>query len=220
MQLAAVVLARVLAYVEAADLNPRGTVYFPVLMRKLVDKFGFQKFPTTYEQTNEDKGIEFFEGRWNDVTVDKLAIFKGALVLDTSASTADSERIIEEALVWAATECGLNYRPGMIARKQYLSDVTFYSDVKLEALHPAVFRLQKSVSENASSAFKQALDFRVTQFVLDFDKTKTPLVTAPFSIQRRGNSHFTENKYFSEAPLPTEVHLKILEQFEADLIAQ
>jgi hypothetical protein len=217
MQLAAVTLARVLAYIETADLNPRGAVFFPELIRNLVNKFEFQKFPTTFEQTDEDKGVDFLEGRWNGVTVDKLTIFRGALVLDTSVSTSHSEQIVEEALTWASAECGLGYKPGMIARKQYLSDVTFYSKIRLTDTHTAILNLQKSISEKASITFGQPLNYDITHLGFDFDKTKTPLVTAAFSIQRRGNALFSENKYFSEAPLQTDVHLKLLEQFETDL---
>jgi len=220
MQLAAVTLARVLAYIETADLNPHGRVFFPELIRKLVERFEFQKFPTTFEQTDEDKGVEFFEGRWNGVTVDKLAIFRAALVLDTSASTSDSERIINESLTWAAQECGINYKPGMIKRKQYLSDLTFYSDVRLLDAHAAMVKLQQGITEAASAAFGQPLNYNLTHFGLDFDKTVTPLVAAAFSIQRRGNALFSENKYFSEAPLPTGIHIELLEQFERDLTVQ
>jgi hypothetical protein len=39
---------------------------------------------------------------------------------------------------------------------------------------------------------------------------------ASFSITRRAEARFSENKYFSEAPLPTDLHLKLLEQFEAE----
>jgi hypothetical protein len=42
---------------------------------------------------------------------------------------------------------------------------------------------------------------------------------APFTIQRRAETAFAENKYFSEAPLPTNEHVALLETFEADVIA-
>ncbi len=217
MQLASVVLARALGYVETADLNPGGAVFFPELVQKIVERFEFQKYPQTFEETDEDKGVTFIEGRWNGVNVDKFTIFRGALIVDTSASTTDSERIMDEALTWAATECGINYRPGMIRRKQYVSDLTFYSDVKLLAVHPALLKLQKAVTDHEEKHLGQRLEYDLTHFGLDFDHTLNPLVAAPFSIQRRGNSLFSENKYFSEAALPTDVHIKLLEQLEADL---
>ncbi len=217
MQLASVPLARVLAYIETTELNPRGSAFFPELIQRIVERFEFQKYPQSFEETNEEKGVNFFEGRWNGVNVSKLTIFTGALIVDTSSSTADSDTIVEEALLWAATDLGLNYKPGMIKRRQYISDLVFYSDIQLLAVHPAFVNLQKAVTETAAQYLWQRREYDMTHFGLDFDKTLTPLISAPFSIQRRGNALFTENKYFSEAPFPTDVHVKLIEQLEADL---
>jgi hypothetical protein len=38
---------------------------------------------------------------------------------------------------------------------------------------------------------------------------------APFVITHRAESRYSENKYFSEAPLPTDMHIEFLEEFEA-----
>jgi hypothetical protein len=42
---------------------------------------------------------------------------------------------------------------------------------------------------------------------------------ASLIIEHRVNTPFEENKYFSEAPLPTKLHIKFLEEFEADVLA-
>jgi hypothetical protein len=217
MQLASVPLARVLAYIEGTELNPHGSAFFPELMQKIIERFEFQKYPQSFEETDEQKGVNFFEGRWNGVNVNKFTIFTGALIVDTSASTADSERILEEALLWAAADLGLNYKPGMIKRKQYISDLLFYSDIRLLAVHPAFVNLQKAVTDAGEKYLWQRREYDLSHFGLDFDKTLTPLISAPFSIQRRGNALFTENKYFSEAPFPTDIHISLVEQLEADL---
>ncbi len=217
MRLAAVVLGRVLASIETVDLNPHGSAFFPEIIQKVVGRFEFQKFPQTFEETDEDKGVNFFEGRWNGVTVDKLTIFRGAIIVDTSASTGDSERIMDEALTWAASDLGLTYQRGMIKGKQYVSDLTFYSDIELLAAHRALLNLREGIDNAAEKCFGQPLRYDITRLDLDFDKTQKPLVTAPFSIQRRGNAPFSEHKYFSEAALPTDVHVRLLEQFEVDL---
>ena len=53
MKLSAVILARVLAYVESFDLNPRGKVYYPDIVRALAERYNFQKFPQALEEFNE-----------------------------------------------------------------------------------------------------------------------------------------------------------------------
>jgi hypothetical protein len=47
---------------------------------------------------------------------------------------------------------------------------------------------------------------------------KNPI--AAFTLQRRGETPFNENKYFSESPLPTDLHIKFLEEYEAEVKQQ
>ncbi len=163
------------------------------------------------------KGVNFFEERWNGVNVIKLTIFTGALIVDTSTSTAASEKILDEALTWGANELGLTYKAEMIKRKQYISDIVFYSDINLLTAHPAFTNLQNAVTDAGERYLWPRRQYELTHFDLDFDHTLNPLVAAPFSIQRRGNALFTAKKYFSEAPFPTDVHIKLVEKFAADL---
>ena len=41
---------------------------------------------------------------------------------------------------------------------------------------------------------------------------------ASFFIQHRVNTRFEQNRFFSEAPLPTHLHIQYLEEFEADVL--
>jgi hypothetical protein len=58
----------------------------------------------------------------------------------------------------------------------------------------------------------------VTRLDVDFARHEGQIPIAAFTIQRRGQTPFEENKYFSEAPLPTDIHINLLEQFEADTV--
>ena len=84
MQISGITLARVLGFVELTDLNPRGTVYYPALVRALVEELGFVKFPQKIEDFDEQKGVEFLGGTWKGITVEKVMIYnngKGGIYL-------------------------------------------------------------------------------------------------------------------------------------------
>lgn len=218
MQVAAILLARYLGFVETFDLNPLGKVFFPDLIPALVERYKFQSFPTKFEELDEQKGVEFLEGKWEGTTVDRLTIYRNGVLVDTRSSTTDSERILEEALLWVASEFGIVYRPGMIKRKGYVSNLTFYSEVPLLAgLNIALSRLSGRVGRAISQTIGDDVQYEPTGISIHDDQLSRRVPLAAFTIHRRIETPFSQNKYFSEAPLPTDLHLTLLQEFESEL---
>src|SRR5882724_4492560 len=123
MKLSAVTLARTLAYVESLDLNPRGKIFGPDLIRALVERYSFQKYPKSIEDLDETKGVEFHVGRAGNRPIQKFVIWDSLLVLETRISTTDSKEIIEEILTWGVEKFGINYQPAMIKHYAFVSDL-------------------------------------------------------------------------------------------------
>jgi hypothetical protein len=212
-----ILLARALAWVEPTELNPTGKVFYPDLVKALVSRYGFQKFPQALEDFDEGKGVTFGAGKLGKNTIEQVVIYTYGIVLDTRESTHESKRLLEEALDWGVKELGLTYNPSMIKRWQYTSQVIFRSKVDLTAASPATARLAQAVTEIVGQLTGESLKYEQTVLVVDYDQLSRKHPLGRFSIQRRDNTPFSENKYFSDAPLPTDVHLKLLQQFEADL---
>src|ERR1035441_4633206 len=175
MKLSAVTLARVLAFVETFDLNPQGTVFFPDLVAKLVEKCRFQKFPQTIQDFDEQKGVEFLSGTWGRINVEKLTIYNNGILLDTRASTSISEQVLSEALEWAK-EFGIVYQPQMIKRKGFLSSFSFYSDVPLLGQTAALTKLSQSLSGIIQERTGLNFTHQPTRLDFDFDRTMTKQV--------------------------------------------
>src|SRR2546426_5674351 len=107
MKVEAVLTARLLGFVELAALNPEGRIFFPNIIARLVERFSFQKYPTTPDQFDEAKGIEFHDGQWDGINVPKLVIYNNGFLVDTQSSTDDSERILIASLEWAKKELAI-----------------------------------------------------------------------------------------------------------------
>jgi hypothetical protein len=84
----------------------------------------------------------------------------------------------------------------------------------------AVERLAASVAKGVADTMGEDLRYDVAILSIDYDQLTRKHPLGRFSIQRRDNTPFSEKKYFSDAPLPTDVHLRLLEQFEKDLSAK
>ncbi|MHB8652560.1 MAG: hypothetical protein ACYDA9_01645 [Terriglobia bacterium] len=217
MQLSAVLLARVLGYVETYDLNPRGKAFFPEIVSAIASHYDFQKSPKTMEEFDESKGVEFLEGKAGNRVIEKAVIFNTLLTVETRSSTSDSKQILEEMLLWSAEKFGLNYRPGMIKRFAYVSDLSFYSEVPLLSFNPALANLAAKTSKSVSEIWQEPVNYEPLNVIVGHDPIARKYGIAPFSIARRAEARFSENKYFSEAPLPTDLHISLLEEFEAEM---
>jgi hypothetical protein len=212
MELAAILLAKTLAFVESADMNPHGSVFFPDLVKALVARYNFQTIPKTREETEKGKGTTFALGRFGNTVIEELTFFPFGITLSTRVSTTESRRLLDDAFLWGQKEFGLIVKN---ARWQYESQVTFHSKVPLTSMNPAAQIIAEVLARNAKAVTGDELKYELTAVQWEFDQLKRKYSLGRFSIQRRDNTPFSDNKYFSDAPLETEVHLKALEEFEA-----
>jgi len=217
MELSSILLARAMAWIEPTELNPKGKVFYPDLTKALVARYKFEKFPQKIEDFDETKGITFGAGKFGNSVIEQIVIYTYGFVLDTRSSTQEAKRLLEEAFEWGSHELGLTYSPSMIKRWQYSSQILFHSKVALTDVSPAAQRLAKSATEHIEQLIGESLKYELTAILVDYDQLARKHPIGRFSIQRRENTPFSENKYFSDAPLPTDIHLKLLEQFEADI---
>jgi hypothetical protein len=220
MHLSSVILARALAYVEAFDLVPRGNVFYPDFARAVAERYSFLKYPQTLEQFDELKGVEFVQGKSKGTVIQKLTIFTQMLTIETRVSTDESKRILEEMLLWASEKFKLNYAPNKsIQHFAYVSSLTFYSDAQLLAPMPAIARLAAKTGDLVSDIWKERIEYDGLQIAVGHDPLARKYGMASFYIARRTDAKFSEHKYFSEAPLPTHDHLRLLEEYEHEVRA-
>ena len=217
MNLSSVILARTLAYIETFDLSPKGKIYYPDLARALVERYGFQKFPQSIEQFDEQNGVEFVEGKWKGTVIQKFTIFTNLLTLETRSSTDESRQILEDILEWGVRKFQLNYKPEMISHFAYVSALTFFSEVPLLNANQPILNLADRTSQLVSEIWKEPVQYHGLNVAIGHDPLSRKYGIAAFYITRRADTKFSDNKYFSEAPLPTNAHMELLEMYEREV---
>ena len=216
MQLSAVVLARTLAFIEIYDLNPKGKVFFPELVKSIAERYKFQKLPKREEY--EKEGAVFEEGKIGNKVIVNLTIYDSLIKLETRSNTSDSKQLIEDLLVWGAAKFDLTYTPGSIKRFAYISDLTFHSDVPiLDAACQPLIDLATKTTAALTEIWKEPVEYYPANLAIGHVPMVRKNGIAPFSITHRVESRYSENKYFSEAPLPTDMHIAFLEEFEVGI---
>jgi hypothetical protein len=107
----------------------------------------------------------------------------------------------------------------MIQRWGYLSQIVFSSDADLDFLSPALQSLNAGISSALSEIHNRSFDYRTASVSLSVDRAIMPSPIAAFTIERRTDTPFSQNRYFSTAPLPTDKHIELIDRYEWDLMS-
>jgi hypothetical protein len=122
-------------------------------------------------------------------------------------------------LWWALEKFKIHYSSEMIKRKVYLSQVIFHSDLRLDKLNTMLGAISKKLTQRVGDSFGVPLEYSSTGLIIGYDSTHVKDGPSVFTVERRASIPFSENKYFSQAPLPTDEHIKLLEEFEAAVVS-
>ena len=218
MEILAVILARVTALTNLPEWDPRGRSHTMDFVKGMVERYGFQKFPRTIEEYRQPStGAVFTLGKMGNIVIENYTVYPQGLVVDTRSSTDDSERVLKDITDWFCTLSGIQPPADGITRRFYLSQVNFRSQRSLDALNPNLHLLSDRLTEIVSAPAKQHLEFQTTGISFQFDATQGIAYSLPLKIERLADAQFSENKYFSSAPLHTDEHIHFLEEFETIL---
>lgn len=215
MELVAITLARVVSLVQLQAWDPFGKATSLETLQGLIDRYTFAKYPTTFDALDPQKGIELVEGRLGNIVIHKIAIYSNGLVIDTRSSTDDSETVLQDMVQLAHDAFGANIKP---VQQNFVSQFIFRSNLRLSALNPVMGRLGDVLTKKVSTDMKQVFEFEPTAISIHTDLSNRKITPAMFSVERRVDVPFSEDTYFSNAPLRTSDHIEVVNDFEASLL--
>src|SRR5882672_4165042 len=78
--------------------------------------------------------------------------------------------------------------------------------------------VRELIVESFEHGYGQRLDFQMQRVAFNVDPMSLPPFTnTEFTIDRRGGTPYSLNRFFCTAPLRTEAHIELLERIEATL---
>jgi hypothetical protein len=199
------------------DLNPRGKVIALELLEWLRDSYSFSKAPSAINDLDETKALTFTGGSFRvdaDDTIEVgLRVYNDGFVADTRSSTKESDAFLDNVLRSAAKKFKLSYKPEIVRKKNYLSELNVKSDEAALNDYDAKLR---GFADKLSSSFGGKVELCSLGFWTDHT---TPQDFSSFRFERKYNTSFSEHRYYTMAALQTNVHLKLLNELE-DVLAK
>ena len=226
MRLLNINIARSIWLFSVQDLNPQGSAIESDLIEWLAKTYHFKKYPSSaldfdaQTKTLSLKGGKFKsgltdEGKERYVSVD-LSIYTDGLVANTRSSTEDSDKFLEEAIHSAVNRFQLVFDHQLIRQKSYLSEMDVQLDRSISLLNPKLTELAATISSLQQDLNTITFEFSGVSFLPGPTAQTT---VAAFSLERKINIPWSENRYFTKAPLHTHAHLQLLNDFESILIS-
>jgi hypothetical protein len=207
-------LARTIWLFELALLNPKG-ISLKGVFEEIGKRYRFAKAPANELDFDEQRSLAFkagtFTGARNVPVMVGLGIYNDGFVADTTSSTDEATEFLNDLAKW------LNDTYGLAVPKErkvaYVSNIDFQSEVSLTNLN----RRLEAFADNLEALSINKARYEVGSIQFWTEDTGKPASSAPVKIERKLSAPFSANHYFSQAPLPTTVHMELLSEFEAIL---
>lgn len=215
---------RAVALINIDEWLPREGFYLPDALPLVAQRYEFATIPSLSNSITKakDEGFKFETGKLKllgeQYYIHDFTIWSDGLVV--SANTTDSaEAFLDDLLTWGNQELGFRVLLSMVGKRLYLSQLAIEFDhapaEKLLTLHPVFAAYNAALQRVYSHEFPPV---EISSMKFDYDRAIAPnafRVLGNFIIERRENHRFTEdNIFFSQAPLTTAEHIKLLEDFE------
>lgn len=220
MEVMQVLLARAIQAVK-----PLGAaVYLPEIASKLKAKYEFVTAPKEREfeelvSSDATKGAEFRHGRLitegRAIVVQQLMVFNDGVIVDTTTSTDASDLFLMDLLKWAR-ELLPHAEP--LGPRLYLSNLEIHMRFPLENYLPTFGPIGDKIGALLNGYGIEAPRYEVSEVTLSFDQIgRLGPQPGTFNLERRANVPYDKDIWFTQAPLKTADHIKLLSDLEKQL---
>jgi hypothetical protein len=211
---------RVIDLVPLEEIRPNFGIYLPEFITSITERYGFVSWPKDLSAAISD-GAKFQHGHFmvdgTQVIIKELGVYSDGITVDTF-STHMSDLVLDDLLNWSKDKFALRERTTP-ARRKYLNVAIIEFERNVERGLGKLSAIGNLLAEYLRSAYGWDYEYNVHRIAFSVDPLGIPqLRNTQFFIERRLQSPYSENRYYSGAPMQTEEHLRLLETIERELL--
>lgn len=220
MKLIGYELGRVAALINEEEWRPRylGVSEIIGLIQKRYQFIYPPKVSAPWEEVSKN-GIKFGHGTFNYqntiVPIQEVAFFNDGIVV-SALTTQDSETWLADLFSWAATDLGIRDLTN-VGRRTFLSRIVVEFDKPANNLVNKFDSYANILASLMQETYQNDFKMQLRTLGFHYDQLEMPewIKVTYFSIDRRSNHKYEENRFHSESPFRTADHIKALESLEA-----
>jgi hypothetical protein len=207
MQLTAVLNTSASRIVKVED--PRA--FLPQVANTLVERYNFVKYPKTIAEFT-GQSLDFEYGNYfNGVLIGKLKLFQDGVIVEAHAPTDQLDGLLDDVFS-ALAGIGLRAADG-VSTGFYVSAIEATLNPGFsgwfEQLQPIIEKVRNSIDASGIPV----ADYQVGGFSLAGEGSGN-LMPGRFVLERRVERPLSANTFFSQAPMSTAEHCKLLSEIE------
>jgi hypothetical protein len=218
MKLLRTSLARAIWLVDPEVINAGGRSFWE-FYHALAKRYHFSKFPQHLMDFNSNNALEFTAGTFVKTKRLQLrvglAFYNNGVMADTLSSTDDADHFLTDIFQWAAREFDIFTDSGQV-RKSYVSQVDVKFDSAVKFANPKLDFVADRLNSEAAPFGAKRVPFGLGGLELWTEDIHMPQGQV-FKLEHKHETEFTENIYYSVAPLQTQQHMALLEDIEKAL---
>lgn len=217
MKLLSVSLARSLWFGHMGDFNPKG-ITLSSMVSYLAELYKFKKVPPSNADLSNMESVSFENGEFvlneNEAPIYvAFSLYQGGLTGDTRLSTKASDTFLMDLFMRLSTVFNVPPYDAIIRRKRYFSELYVSIEKPFSIINPKLKKVATFLTENTEAG---EITFELGGMSFWPEQT-AKWIPSPFSIERAAGVPFSENRYFSRAPIETAKHLELLSKLESIL---
>jgi hypothetical protein len=195
--------------------RPIGQHHYSMLISTIQERYNFEIVPEVIKDM--DAGLDFAHGFIGDTAIERLSLYNDGIVVQSKVPTAKLDFFLNDLIQWSIDELGFKMTSTHRADSLYESTLTVQSEVDIIGFQLKLDNIRRILKSSLKKISNIDVDFLPVGITISPDLNKVSgLKPAGFRVARRADTDFEANLYQSTAPLTTDLHLKLLEQLEAN----
>jgi hypothetical protein len=215
-------MGRMIALFPSEEIRPWNGLYIPRAAKAVQQRYGFVSTPDFSKPLADldREGYKFAHGRFehggNEILIGEFGFYSDGISV-TCLDTAQSDLVWDDLLAWAQDTLGMRSFTRE-PRRYYRSQIVVEFDRKPAGLVTQFSQIAAIVQNAMAETVPHREPIDLFTIAFGMDVTKIPgLAPVPFSLERKLGAPFEFERYFSQASLPTRIHLEALGAIEAIL---